>query len=134
VATYVPLDEWGPETYRRAVYHQNARAAPVDMMAEFDCPDPASAVPVRASTTTPLQALTMLNHRFTYEMATAVAERLQQEIPDDPRRRIQQLFVLSWNREAEGAELEFAERLVDQHGLAALARALINSNEFLYLQ
>ena len=27
VATYVPLDGHGPETYRRAVYHQNARAA-----------------------------------------------------------------------------------------------------------
>ena len=28
VSTYIPLDEHGPETYRRAVYHQNARAFP----------------------------------------------------------------------------------------------------------
>ena len=39
MATYVPLDEYGPETYRRAVYHQNARAARVDLLTDFDCPD-----------------------------------------------------------------------------------------------
>ena len=43
VATYVPLDRHGPETYRRAVYHQNARAARLDLLTDFDCPDPASA-------------------------------------------------------------------------------------------
>jgi hypothetical protein len=62
VATYVPLDEVGPETYRRAVYHQNARAAPVDLMAEFDSPDCSFSTPKRAETTTPLQALATLNH------------------------------------------------------------------------
>ncbi len=45
VATYVPLDEHGPETYRRAVYHQNARASRLDLLTEFDCPDNAFPVP-----------------------------------------------------------------------------------------
>jgi hypothetical protein len=63
VATYIPLDEHGPETYRRAVYHQNARASLLDLLTEFDCPDNAFSTPRRASTTTPLQALTMMNHR-----------------------------------------------------------------------
>ena len=40
VATYLPLDQHGPETYRRAVYHHNARSARVDVMTDFDCPDP----------------------------------------------------------------------------------------------
>ena len=39
VATYVPRDQYGPETYRRSIYHQNARAAPVDLMSEYDSPD-----------------------------------------------------------------------------------------------
>ncbi len=38
VATYVPLDAPGPATYRRGVYHQNARAARVDVLTDFDCP------------------------------------------------------------------------------------------------
>src|SRR5262249_11966056 len=64
VATYAPLDDPGPETYRRAVYHQNARASLVDVLTDFDCPDSAFAAPRRAATTTPLQALTLMNHRF----------------------------------------------------------------------
>src|SRR6185436_15829931 len=47
VATYVPLPEHGPETYRRAVYHQNARASVVDVLSDFDLPDNAFAVPRR---------------------------------------------------------------------------------------
>jgi hypothetical protein len=47
VATYVPLDEPGPETYRRAVYHQNARASRADVLTDFDCPDFAFAAPRR---------------------------------------------------------------------------------------
>ena len=77
VSTYVPLDEHGPWTYRRAVYHQNARASVVDLMTDFDQPDCAFSAPARAETTTPLQALTMLNHRFTLDMATALADRLR---------------------------------------------------------
>src|SRR6185436_7089808 len=79
VATYVPLDRHGPETYRRAVYHHNARAARVDVMTDFDCPDPSFAEARRASTTTPLQALTLMNHRFALDMAQALAERLQRD-------------------------------------------------------
>jgi hypothetical protein len=32
VATYTPLEKVGPETYRRSVYHQNARASRVDVL------------------------------------------------------------------------------------------------------
>ena len=73
VATYVPLDQHGPETYRRAVYHQNARASVIDLMTDFDQPDCAFSVPRRVATTTPLQALTLLNHAFTLDMAEALA-------------------------------------------------------------
>ena len=39
VATYVPLDRPGPETYRRSVYHHSARASYLDVLTDFDCPD-----------------------------------------------------------------------------------------------
>jgi len=71
VSTYFPLDVHGPETYRRAVYHQNARASVVDVLSDFDLPDIAFASPKRANTTTPMQALTLLNHSFTLDMADA---------------------------------------------------------------
>ena len=39
VATYTPLESFGPETYRRSVYHQNARASRMDLLSDFDVPD-----------------------------------------------------------------------------------------------
>jgi hypothetical protein len=75
VCTYFPLEVHGPETYRRAVYHQNARASVVDVLSDFDLPDIAFAAPRRANTTTPLQALTLLNHGFTVDLARALAAR-----------------------------------------------------------
>jgi hypothetical protein len=48
-------------------------------LSDFDCPDNAFGTPRRASTTTPLQALTMLNHGFSVETARAFADRLGRE-------------------------------------------------------
>ena len=76
VSTYIPLDTQGPETYRRAVYHQNARASVVDVLNDFDLPDIAFSAPKRANTTSPLQSLTLFNHSFTLDMAKAFAARL----------------------------------------------------------
>jgi hypothetical protein len=133
VATYLPLDEHGSETYRRAVYHQNARASLVDLMTEFDGPDCAFAAPRRASTTTPLQALTLLNHRFTLDMAERLSERLKAEAGPTTDGQVQRAFQLACARPPVAEEVDAATRLVDAHGLPAFCRALLNSNEFLYL-
>ncbi len=132
VATYVPLNVHGPETYRRSVYHHNARAARVDVMTDFDCPDPAFADPSRAATTTPLQALTLMNHRFAYDMTQALTERLQREA-SDPAGQIRHAFQLSFARDPSPEEFTASEALVRQHGLRAFCRALLNSNELIYL-
>ncbi|MFN3192943.1 MAG: DUF1553 domain-containing protein [Aureliella sp.] len=93
VATYVPLDHHGVETYRRSVYHQNARACSTDLLTEFDQPDCAFSTPRRVSTTTPLQALTALNHQFTVALARAFALRLQKE-SDSLDERIEKAFSI----------------------------------------
>jgi hypothetical protein len=135
VATYIPLDEHGPETYRRAVYHQNARASRIDLMTEFDCPDNAFATPRRSTTTTPLQALTLMNHQFTLDMAAAFAERLQRETPKaDVTRQVRRAFMLAFSREPEQDELHAAVQLITQHGLTAFCRAVLNSNELIFLE
>jgi hypothetical protein len=134
VATYVPRDQVGPETYRRAVYHQNARAARVDLMAEFDCPDNAFAAPRRPSTTSPLQALTLMNHRFTLDMAEAFARRLDREIEGGRAEdHVRRGFQLAFSRPPTAAEQIAAVTLLRQHGPRALCRALLNASEFLYL-
>ena len=134
MATYVPLDEPGPETYRRAVYHQNARASRADVLTDFDCPDFAFAAPRRAATTSPLQALTLMNHRFTLDMAAALAERLEREAGrDDPEAQVRRAFLLAYARPPDAEEVRTASRLVRRHGLRAFCRAVLNSNELIAL-
>jgi hypothetical protein len=135
VATYVPLDEHPPETYRRAVYHQNARASRVDLLADFDCPDNASSAPTRSATTTPLQALTLLNHSFTRDMARFLAERVKQEVgKSEPSLQVRRVFELAFDRPPTASEEQAAVQLIASHGLPALCRAIINANELIYLE
>lgn len=130
VSTYFPLDEHGPATYRRAVYHQNARASVVDGLSDFDLPDTAFATPVRAHTTTPLQALTLLNHRFTLDMAEALAARLAGE----PEAQVRQAYALAFQRAPSVTERTAAADLIAVHGLRAFCRALLNASELIYVE
>lgn len=128
VTTYTPLDMHGPETYRRAVYHQNARASVVDVLNDFDLPDISFAAPRRANTTTPMQALTLLNHPFTLDMAAALAQRLDGPDP------ITQAYQLLFQRLPTGAEKEAGARFIESQSRTAFARALLNANELIYLE
>lgn len=133
VATYHPLDTPGPETYRRAVYHQNARAARVDVLTDFDCPDPAFASPRRSSTTTPMQALALFNHKFTLDMADALGVRAKADAGGEVEAQLKRVFVLAYGRQPNAEELSAAAKVAKSHGLRALGRAVLNSNEFLYV-
>jgi mono/diheme cytochrome c family protein len=128
VCTYFPLDTHGPATYRRAVYHQNARASVVDVLNDFDLPDIAFAAPRRANTTTPLQALTLLNHSFTLDMAKALSVRIQSGDA------VTQAYRLTFQRQPTAKEHEAASQLIAKHGAEAFCRALLNANELLYLE
>jgi hypothetical protein len=128
VSTYVPLDTHGPETYRRSVYHQNARASVVDVLNDFDLPDIAFAAPKRANTTTPLQALTLLNHSFTLDMAKFLAARIQ---IGDP---VQNAFQIVFQRSPTDKEHRAANQFIHSQGSEAFCRALLNANELLYLE
>jgi hypothetical protein len=130
VATYFPMDKFGPETYRRSVYAESARSIRTELLSVFDCPDSSLPEPRRVSTTSPLQALSLLNHSFTMDMAAALEKRL---LPLPASERIQQSFSLAFGRPPEPAEQTEAESLIRKFGFTAFARALFNANEFLYV-
>ncbi len=137
VSTYEPLDAHGPETYRRAVYHHNARASIVDLMTEYDQPDCAFSSPRRAQTTTPLQALTMLNHKFTLDMADALAARVEQSEPKGVSSRaesqVDELFRLTLQRSPADEERRQLSAAIKQTNLRAVCRAVLNSSELIYV-
>jgi mono/diheme cytochrome c family protein len=135
VCTYVPLERHGPETYRRAVYHQNARASVVDLLSDFDLPDIAFAAPRRSDTTSPLQALTLLNHSFTLDMAEALADRARRAAGSaDLAAFVDAVFAFALGRVPAAEERQTAVELAAAHGPAALCRALFNCNELLFVE
>lgn len=129
---YEPLDPDGPEFNRRSLYRMNARGGKHPLLDSFDCPDTATITPKRASTTTPLQALALMNHSLTLRMADHFATRLSAEAAtvDD---QIQRAFELTYGRPARPSELSASRDVITRHGLAPFCRAILNSNGFLYV-
>jgi mono/diheme cytochrome c family protein len=132
IALYEPLDEQGPDTWRRAVYQQSARAIREEMLASLDSPECSQRMPRRDVTTTPLQALSLLNGSFLNQQAEFFAERVRREAGDGVEAQVEQAFRLAFGRPPRDGELKAAQELVARRGLAALGRVFFNANEFLY--
>lgn len=133
VATYYPIEEFGPETFRRSVYHQHARSVKPELLGQFDCPDSALSAPARVSTTTPLQALSLLNNKFLLEQSRFLAERSLSEAGADPTARIERIWRLAFGRAPAREEASAAREFVDEQGWDLFARAILNANELIYV-
>lgn len=130
---YEPFDADGPEFFRRTVYRFTPRGGRSSLLDTFDCPDPATAAPRRTVTTTPLQALSLLNNSFVLRLSGYCAERVVNETGDDRDRQISRVWKLLLGRSPDPKEAEASRKLVDQYGLAALCRGLFNVNEFILI-
>ncbi len=131
--TYLPGDPIGAEFNRRSVYRTWSRGGRSGLLVAFDCPDPSTTAPRRALTTTPLQALVLLNNSFVLRMSQALARRAQREAGADVGRQIVRAYQLAYVRDPTAEELGEALPVVEQLGLEVLTRAIFNSNEFLYV-
>jgi hypothetical protein len=128
-----PVESPTGEGLRRMIYAHKVRREPEAVFGAFDCPDAGQSTAVRRESTTPIQALNLFNSRFTLEQAEAFADRVEKEAGSDPEARIRHAFRLALQRDPEPEELAEISGVVAEHGLAVLARALFNSNEFLFL-
>jgi mono/diheme cytochrome c family protein len=131
--TYEPADPVGDAFNRRSVYRVWTRGGRNPLLDTFDCPDPSTTSPKRAVTTTPLQALALLNGSFVLRMAEQFAARVEREAGDDATRQASLAYHLAFGRAPADQELTEAAAIVERHGLAVLARAMFNSNEFLFV-
>ncbi|QDT25247.1 Planctomycete cytochrome C [Gimesia panareensis] len=130
---YEPLDPVGDEFNRRSIYRFSARGGRHPLLETFDCPDPSTTTPDRASTTTPLQALSLMNDSFVLRMSDRLAARVKERSGNDPKQQVEELFLLVYQRPPCPEEAAVSREFVSQHGLSALCRVLLNSNEFLYV-
>jgi hypothetical protein len=133
VRLYEPKEEFDPATdFRRMIYAQRPRLQADAVFAAFDAPDGGQTQPRRPVSTTPLQALNLLNSPFVLGRAEALARRLEREASDDGG-RVRRAFELCFGREPDPAEVAGAAKLIQAHGPAAFCRAMLNANEFLYV-
>jgi hypothetical protein len=136
------------ESRRRSVYLMTQRIQRHPFLAIFDGADPAASTPVRTTSTTPLQALFLLNDRFVHEQARAFASRVIRAAGDDAT-RLTFAYESALGRAPDRTELERAhqfladarERLresstpetLETESWTALARVIFRLNEFVYL-
>jgi hypothetical protein len=133
VKVYTPKQTFGPAEWRRMVYQSRPRMQPDDTFGAFDCPDGGQIAPRRNVSTTPLQALNLLNSRFVHQQARFFAERVAKEAGKDVAAQVRRAFRLAFQREPAADEADAAAGLVRDHGLPALCRALFNANEFVFV-
>ena len=127
---YEMIDPVDYVAQRRTIYRTWLRSGRSSLLDVFDCPDPSTTVPQRAVTTTPSQALALLNNSFVLRMAEKLARRVEPfPIPE----QITSLYERLYQRRPDDRERSLATQFVEQHGVLALCRVLFNSNEFLYV-
>ena len=132
---FTPIESYQGAGLRRMVYAHKVRREREAVFGSFDCPDAGQSTARRRESTTPIQALNLFNSRFTLEAATALAERVDRESGPNATTatRVSRMYDLVLNRPPTAEELADAEEIAPRHGLVPLARALFNSNEFLFI-
>ncbi len=137
------------ETRRRSVYLMQQRLKKNPYLALFDGADPSSSTAVRQPSTTPLQALFVMNGSLAHGAASKFAERVTAASPDDVA-RITAAYQLALNRAPSDDEsresIEFVQtyrtrlssigspkETIEPRVWSAFSRALLSSNEFVFV-
>jgi hypothetical protein len=131
--TYTVFDAVGGDFNRRSLYRTWVRTGTSPLLDLLDCPDPSVTTPKRTVTSTPLQALGLLNNRFMEYHAEKLAARLRREAPGGARAQVRRAYDLAFARQPTSAELTFCIRFAEEHGLTQLCLVLLNTNEFSYI-
>ncbi len=130
---FKPVESFSAEGLRRMIYSHKVRREPESVFGAFDCPDAGQSTSRRRESTTPIQALNLWNSRFTLERSSAFARRVRQEAGARPQNQVQRAFLLALSRPATPAEEHEALEALRGQDLEVLCRALLNSNEFLFI-
>jgi hypothetical protein len=131
-ADYERFDVDSPEVRRRSVYRFVFRTRPDPLLDVLDCPDASQSAPVRSSSLSALQALTLWNNKFMLRHAEHLA-RLAEQVSTDPRRQVEFVSRRVLCREPTAEESAGWIDYVHRRGLPNLCRVLFNSSEFLFI-
>ena len=125
-------NERDEDARRRSVYIFQRRSLPLPLMASFDATPFSESCERRSSTTTPLQALGMMNGTLVQEEAEHLATRIRKDAGEERSLQIQNAFEIVLGRAPATGELRKFSTF--EGSLASICLVLLNSNEFLYLE
>jgi mono/diheme cytochrome c family protein len=131
------------DSRRRSIYVKRLRNTPDGFMHAFDTANGLKSVAERNSTTTPTQALLLLNGKYTVARARELGQKLVTR-GGDVESNLQWVFRACWGREPSLDEASDAVEFLQTKGTAPIAsvdrnllddfaHVLFNSNRFLYL-
>ncbi|QDU29525.1 Planctomycete cytochrome C [Anatilimnocola aggregata] len=137
------------ETRRRSVYLMQQRLRKNPYLAIFDGADPSSSTAVRLPSTTPLQALFLMNDSFAHDSAAKLAALAIASQAEEPK-RIEFLYQTTLTRAPNSEEVsecsDFLQKYraalaakgapppqVEPEAWSALARVLLSGNEFAFV-
>jgi len=132
VRHYHPKSQFGPAEWRRSIFMTRVRQEKDEVFGAFDCPDYSMSVPARSRSMTPIQALNLLNGRFVLQQAELLAVRVEKS-GDSIEHKIQGAWDYCYQRPPTDSELKLSIEFAQQHGLVQLCRALLNSNELVFI-
>jgi len=129
----------GPDRYRRGLYIFLQRSVPYPQLINFDAPNSLTACARRDRSTTPLQALNLLNDPVFFEAAQALASRILRESRGELSQKIDYAFELALGRPPAAAEREqlmsyysASRRRQDENAAwVGLGSVLLNLDEFI---
>ena len=137
------------ETDVRSLFLIRKRTMPIPFLQVFDLPETTVSCARRDATVVAPQSLMLLNSPESLRYATLLAERVAREAGPGLPQQIEGLFQLCLTRSPDAKELQLCTKLVRQHSeqhlrdgaeeraeqlaFRDLCRAILNLNEFIYI-
>ena len=135
------------QSNQRSVYLMQQRNRRHPYLELFDSADPNVSIAKRQPTVTPTQALFLMNSKFVHDQADALAKRIV-SAAETTEQRMQLAFEIGHGRQPAKPDFDAAVKFIttyhqklsnpdqaasEQHAWSALARVILTSNRFLFV-
>ena len=111
------------EQNRRSIYIFTKRSLAYPMLETFDMANAQQVHSKRDVTTTPLQALTLLNNDLVFQWSQALAGRVIREAGNDESDQLDRLYQILFSRNATRGEKRVLTAFLDEHEKVIAAKA-----------
>ena len=117
----------------RSLYLVQKKTVRVPFMETFDLPENSVSCARRNESIVAPQALSLLNGALAADAARALAQKVTHEAGSSPEARASRAFEHAYQRQPQSDELSTCVAFLKSRTLAELCRALLNANEFIYV-